>query len=113
IDVGHDADVAIVLERGGTRHSLQQSRKDGKSEWSSKKTAGPGTPRIRREPVSIRCRRVHSPLLRDGDPGAPVRTTRMSHFTGVELAALLVGSADVTDAVADGAHPAHVLGRPI
>ena len=74
IDVGHDADVPIVVERCCAWHVYQVSLvaslvSDPKISFS-KNAGGPCAPVP--GPVSIRCRRVHSPLLREWGPkGAP------------------------------------------
>jgi hypothetical protein len=80
--VGHDADIAIVLEFGNASHRLVLSRQcaagfDRKSELMGAKTRLDQAPHALRrferatlKPVSIRSRRVQPPLMRGWGPSA-------------------------------------------
>src|SRR6185437_7548759 len=70
IDVRHDADIPIVIERCCACHDMSLSLPKLRACEIQQKNGWTGRPDV--GPVSIRCRRVHSPLLRVWGPnGAP------------------------------------------
>ena len=81
------------------RRSLLVVRTDEFVRLNQQKNGWTGRPAEAR-PVSIRCRRVHSPLLREWGPKRAGRSRRQcleATGTDVKLAALFLGSFPVTD----------------
>ena len=95
IDVGHDADIAIVLKRGRTRHSFRRRLAYAApifdEKWTSKKTAGPVASPLRETGIHPLPPGAFAAGARMGTQARRLQRTADS-VTDVKLAALFVGS---------------------